>query len=277
MDKNSGVVTGCELSHTADTISIDDGYFCVRGRFLQEEGGSTINIEATTQNDIYCKVVCEIDLSQENTTSELKQVSYKVLSSSNSYPVLQQEDITAVGQGEIYQFELARFKVTEYGIEDFEDKRTYLDFNSIYSEIRRNIDAFLQRTNITTKEQIDALISDLKIYCDTAKEVLDGDVVMNLINLISNKADPIISKTITLQASNWVLNKETEKYEYTIEDSGITENHQVKGYGDFETKLVDGYTETYNGSFKIITTQLPEEEVSLDITIEKTVRKGGTQ
>ena len=40
----------------------------------------------------------------------------------------------------VYQYELARFKTNANGIIDFQDMRTFLDFNSIYTEIQNHID-----------------------------------------------------------------------------------------------------------------------------------------
>ncbi len=230
LDKNSGIVNGCGISNTTSSISIASGFFCVKGRFLQEEGGTTFNIDASTQDDIYCRLVCEIDLSKENTTSELKQAQYKILQSTSNYTTLLQEDTT--NGGTIYQFEFAQFNVTENGIENFVDKRTFLNFNSIYGEIRTNINTFLSEQKITTKEQIDTLITDLQTYCDTAKEVLTDDVVMNMINLINTKADKTYVDEKTLTVANWIQNETTGYYEYNVTDESITASHLVQGNMD---------------------------------------------
>lgn len=281
LDKNNGVIKGCGLSNTATTITIEDGFFCIKGRFLQEEGGSTFEIEPTLQNDIYCRIICEIDLSQENTTAELKQAQYKILESTREYPVLQQEDITI--EGSIYQFEFAQFKITENRIEDFQDKRTFLDFPSIYAEIRRNINTFLSQAKITTEEQIDALILDLKTYCDEAKEVLDGDVVMNLINLINNlkttKADIPRRKNLTLLSTNWILDEETQKYEYIIEDEKITENDFADCIlsAEEQKKLTAPEGETLNGSLIIRTSKQPTENIDITVVLIRTVSDEGSE
>lgn len=278
LDKNNGIVKGCGLSNTATTITIKDGFFCIKGRFLQEEGGSTFEIEPTTQNDIYCRIICEIDLSQENTTAELKQAQYKILESTREYPVLRQEDIVEQPDNSIYQFEFAQFKITENGIEDFQDKRTFLDFPSIYSEIRRNINAFLSQAKITTEEQIDALVLDLKTYCDEAKDILDGDVAINLLNLII--ANTPRRKNITLLSTNWTLD-ETEtkyKYKYTMQDEKITKHHRIfcTIYEDDEDKMIDGLMETFNGYYTVKTSRKPTEDVKLELVIVKTT-DGNTQ
>lgn len=94
-------------------------------------------------DNAYCKLVIEVDLDKENTESQLNQVSYKIVKSASGYPNLTQTDIVANNSG-IYQYELARFKTNTNGITDFEDKRTYLDFATIYSQIETEYRAILQ-------------------------------------------------------------------------------------------------------------------------------------
>lgn len=277
LDKNNGIVKGCGLSNTNTSVTIEDGFFCIKGRFLQEEGGSTFEVEQAIQNDIYCRLVCEIDLSQENTTAELKQAQYKILQSTREYPALRQEDIVEQPDNSIYQFEFAQFKITETGIEDFQDKRTFLDFPSIYAEIRRNINAFLSQAKITTEGQIDALILDLKTYCDEAKEILDGDVAMNLINLINElkatKADTPRRKNLTLLSSNWTLNTTTNKYEYIIEDSNITENDfpDCALSEEDKKKISDLDQHTENGRLILTTSKQVTENINMTVVLIRTI------
>lgn len=94
-------------------------------------------------DNAYCKLVIEVDLDKENTESQLNQVSYKIVKSTSGYPNLTQTDIVANNSG-IYQYELARFKTNTNGITDFEDKRTYLDFATIYSQIETEYRTVLQ-------------------------------------------------------------------------------------------------------------------------------------
>lgn len=198
LGKTSGVIYGCELSNTTNTISIGNGYFCVKGRFLEEQGGSTFNID-NSETDIYCKLICEIDLSQVNTTSELKQAKYKILKASNSYPELTQEDITTTGS--IYQFEFAQFKTTQNGIEEFLDKRSYIDFESMYAEIRRDKNQLLLELKNGGIIKIDQLIQELEQYCENAQETLEGNVAINLLNQINTKAN---------KKKNWNISLDTE-------------------------------------------------------------------
>lgn len=285
LGKNSGVIEGCELLSTTNNITLEKGFFCIKGRFLEEEGHSIFEIEPVEQDTLFCKLVCEIDLSQQNTTSELKQAYYRIIQSTSDYPTLQQEDITA--EGSIYQFEFAQFKITTNGIEDFQDKRAFLDFESFYNEIRRDAqyvfddittkkNNFFAQLNITTKAEADTLIADLQQYCDSVKEVLDGDVAINLLNRINTKADTPVYDTLTLLTTGWVQNTTTQKYEYNVVDSTVTKDHLVCCYPDIDNqaKMTDAETDSYNGGFKVITSELPTEDVVTNVVVQKMAKRG---
>lgn len=288
LGSNSGIVKGCELSNTANSINLEKGFFCVNGRFLEEEGGSTFEIEAVEQDSLFCKLICEIDLSKKNTASELKQAYYRIIQAKNDYPTLQQDDVSI--EGNIYQLEFARFKITTNGIEEFEDKRTFLDFDSFYSEVRRDVqdvldeitaqkNDFFDELDITTKAEADALIKNLKEYCDSVKEVLDGDVVVNLYNKIIENVPT--SYTLTIQVEDWTQNEETQVYEYNVVDSNITKDHSVDGklHLNSQGKLGSSVIKSYNGGYKVKATELPTESVTMDIVIMLTnpVSTGGEE
>ena len=67
---NMGITKGCDLSKTSNSVTISAGYFCVMGRFLEIVGNETIS---DISNTGYYQLICEIDLSQTNTSSELNQ------------------------------------------------------------------------------------------------------------------------------------------------------------------------------------------------------------
>lgn len=129
-----------QVTYNGDTLTVSSGCVCVRGRFLEEDTNTEI---AAGTDTAFCKLVIEIDLDRENTPESLAQASYKIVRSANNYPTLTQTDIVANNSG-IYQFELAQFKTGVSGITNFVDKRTYLDFNSIYSEIASEYRAILE-------------------------------------------------------------------------------------------------------------------------------------
>lgn len=145
LDKKCGIASNykekMEVTTSGSTLTVSSGCVCVRGRFIEED--TSTSLSAGTDS-AYCRLVIEIDLSKENTDSELIQVNYKILKGTNSYSNLTQTDIVANNSG-VYQYELAQFRTTSSGIVDFVDKRTYLDFNSIYTQIQTEFRGVLQQ------------------------------------------------------------------------------------------------------------------------------------
>lgn len=76
------------------------------------------------------------------------------------------------------------------------------------------------------------------------------------------------SETITLLTTGWIQNATTGNYEYTVTDTDVTANYLINGYMDLENqnKMEDGYIQSANGSYKIITSTLPEEAITMQIT-----------
>ena len=155
---------GMKPTYSGSTVNIDSGAVCVQGRFLEED--TSTSVQAGT-NSAYCKLVVEIDLDKQNTESEFNQASYKIITSSSSYPALTQTNIVKNNSG-IYQYELARFKTSENGITDFKDMRTYLDFDSIFDEIRTNYNAVL--------EELQQSLADVKDGSDYLLKSIGGTV-----------------------------------------------------------------------------------------------------
>ena len=100
------VVKGCALSNTADSISINGGYFFVHGRQIQIIGSESIAVEAAPAT-VPSYFVFEIDM--DNETQELKVIT--------TTPV--HDDITS-GNG-VYQMVFATFDNTLSGIANFTD------------------------------------------------------------------------------------------------------------------------------------------------------------
>ena len=122
---------GMQITYSGSNVTVDSGAVCIQGRFLEEDSSTTIS--AGTDN-MYCKLVIEIDLDKENTDSSFLQGAYKIVKSASSYPNLTQTNIVKNVSG-LYQYELARFKTSLSGITNFQDMRTFLDFDSIYEQI----------------------------------------------------------------------------------------------------------------------------------------------
>lgn len=135
---NNGVINGYKnsmgLTVSGSQVTVASGALCVQGRFLEEDSSTTLNAGT---NDAYCKLVLTVNLDRENTSSFL-QGYYEILTGVSDYPALTQNNIVGTNEGK-YQYELARFKTGLSGITNFVDKRTFLDFDSIYQEVRETI------------------------------------------------------------------------------------------------------------------------------------------
>ena len=131
---------GMKITSTGSNIHIAPGAICIQGRFLEEDSGK--DIVADTDNQ-YCSLVLEINLDAVNTASSFKQASYKIIKNASNYPSLRQDNIVKNNAG-IYQYELARFKTSASGISEFEDRRTFLDFDTIFDYIEQQYNIKLE-------------------------------------------------------------------------------------------------------------------------------------
>lgn len=160
---------GMEITYNSNILTVQSGVVCIQGRFLEEDSSTNILVG----NDVsFCKLVIEIDLDKQNTESDFVQGAYKIIKATNEYPNLTQTNIVKNNNG-IYQYELARFKNTINGITDFQDMRTFLDFDSIYSAIQK---------------EYRAILSDLKQEFENVK---DGSayVLKDNIKILQGKID----------------------------------------------------------------------------------------
>lgn len=153
---NMGIVRGCELSNTNNSVTVGAGHFCIKGRFLEILGEDTVNVSSNG----YYSLVCEIDLSQENTKEDFNQGSIKVVNDTSGYPTLTQQDIN--NGGTMYQYEFARFRVTDSGITDFTDRRTFLNLESIFSKINSDATVVLNQIQEALDKVLDESIYLLK-------------------------------------------------------------------------------------------------------------------
>lgn len=140
LNGNNGVsnnfLNNMEVTYSGNNLTVNSGAVCIQGRFLKEDSSTTISAGTDTS---YCKLVVEINLDNQNTESDFRQAYYKIIKGANSYPALTQNDIVKNNAG-IYQYELARFQNSSSGITNFQDMRTFLDFQSIYDEITQHIE-----------------------------------------------------------------------------------------------------------------------------------------
>lgn len=150
-------------------------------------------------------------------------------------------------------------------------KAEYINDKTVSSVSDKVIDIIIKEDNT---DNITISINNTGVYVD--REEYQAKIE-ELINLINTKADTPSYQTLTLAVENWVLNENTQKYEYTVVDESITEDHHITCNMSIENqnKLKDAEGDSYNGGFTIRTTELPEEDIVMDIVIQKMAKRGG--
>lgn len=193
---------GMSLSYSGSTVTVSSGAVCVQGRFLEEDTSTAISAGT---DSAYCKLVIEIDLDKINTETEFNQASYKVVKSTSNYPSLTQTNIVKNNSG-VYQYELARFRTSANGITNFEDKRTFLNFSSIYDAMETEYRAILQE-----------LEDELQSVNDGSAYVLNN---ISTYNFSGNR----VSGTIRKQGNIAILNFSISEGASGTEDFDIPDN-----------------------------------------------------
>lgn len=92
-------------------------------------------------------------------------------------------------------------------------------------------------------------------------------------------AELLYTYNITLILDNWTLNETTHYYEYNITNNNITSDTKVDLYPNLlnQRKLKDGEVNSYNGGFKICTTEMPEENIDLAVYYQLSHSMGGSE
>ena len=131
------------ISKTNNSITISEGLCEIAGRPVAVIDSETVNVG--TEN-LYCLLILEIDLSKDSTKDVFNQASFKLLTSSTSYPTVTQQDINKYsGTESLYQLEFARFRSGSNGIFEFKDTRKFLNFSGIYAQIKADCDAIINQ------------------------------------------------------------------------------------------------------------------------------------
>lgn len=137
LNKNDGIFYGMGLSHTNNSITIAEGLCEIAGRPIAVVDSETV---AVGTENLYCLLILEIDLSKDSDKDVFNQATFKLLTSSTSYPRVTQQDINKYSRTEnLYQLEFARFRSGTSGITSFTDTRKMLNFAGIYKQIEKEI------------------------------------------------------------------------------------------------------------------------------------------
>ena len=174
------------VTYNGNAITISSGFAVIKGGLIIETTYETLNV--ALENNMYHRLVLEVDLSQTNTREQFNQGKFKILSESGSYPSITQDDISLTPNSGIYQMELAKFQTTNSSIINFQDTRKTLSYNSLIQELRDAISRVIQgeitvndigwEQNTSLKEKIDSM--------DTAI-VNTGKTVSNLDTKVNNR------------------------------------------------------------------------------------------
>lgn len=169
LNKNDGIFYGMGLSYTNNSITISEGLCEIAGRPIAVIDSETVNVG--TEN-LYCLLILEIDLSKDSTKDVFNQASFKLLTSSTSYPTVTQQDINMYnGSNNLYQLEFARFKSGTGGITEFKDTRKFLSFSGIYAQIKADCDAIINQI----KQELEN-VEDGSSYLLKSGGKIDGDL-----------------------------------------------------------------------------------------------------
>ncbi len=169
LNRNDGIFYGMELSYTNNSITVTEGLCEIAGRPVAVIDSETV---AVGTDSLYCLLILEIDLSKETTKDVFNQASFKLLTSSTSYPTVTQQDINMYnGSNNLYQLEFARFKSGTSGITEFKDTRKFLSFSGIYAQIKADCDAIINQI----KQELES-VEDGSSYLLKSGGKIDGDL-----------------------------------------------------------------------------------------------------
>ena len=239
---------GMQVTYSGSNLTIDSGAVCIQGRFLEEDTGSTVPAGTDTA---YCKLVIEINLDLQNTESQFNQGVYKVVKSASNYPNLTQTNIVKNNAG-IYQYELARFRTNTSGITEFQDMRTFLDFDSIYDEMEAEYQAVLQQL----QEELESIENQSDVLLKSVGGTVTGDTTFSgkLIsdNIQKSNGTKVVYKDdIAVLTGNFALNSGTDYSTDISYPNGFNKNNcAVMAFGLVMQNDSNGRGYNFGGTYK---------------------------
>ena len=150
-------------------------------------------------------------------------------------------------------------------------------------ELKVSIDLIISNVENVTASIDNSLVFATKQELEQIKEQIEdvttGKLQKEIDKIKENlntKADTPRRKTLTLLSSNWTLNTTTNKYEYIIEDSSITEDDFPDCLLSEENKKkisdLDQYTT--NGRLVLTTSKQVTENIEMTVVLIRTVAEG---
>lgn len=110
--RGDGIIQGCEITFTTDSITIQAGWLIAGGRLIQVDGATTFTFEDMITTG-YGRLMLQIDTSQASTVEDFAQLSYLIdfSASIDGFTAPVQEDIN-LGTGTIYQIVIAIVQIS---------------------------------------------------------------------------------------------------------------------------------------------------------------------
>lgn len=114
--RGDGIIQGCEITFTNNSITIQAGWLIAGGRLIQIDGATTFTFEDMITTG-YGRLMLQIDTSQTSTAEEFAQLSFPIdySASIDGFTAPVQEDIN-LGGGTIYQMVLAIVQISSGNI-----------------------------------------------------------------------------------------------------------------------------------------------------------------
>lgn len=181
LNKANGITKGCGISYANDKIYVQKGYFIEFGRMVQVVGTEEISTPDVPSGRLYCKMVFEIDLTQENTAETFSQGYFKTLTGTNGYPELTQQDLD--NDGTLYQMPWCQYTKSTSGISDFRDLREILSLESIWSAIsnqntqyKNEFDTYFETQSAIIEQMIEDLENEGYAKADVVNELINTEL-----------------------------------------------------------------------------------------------------
>lgn len=109
-----GILVGCNLSYTSNSLTIGDGYLVACGGVVQCNGAETIAITPQIANG-YLRLKLKIDLNQEASSTSSNQTMWEIdYAATQTFPELIQEDIN--GTESVYEIMVCIAQITDNNI-----------------------------------------------------------------------------------------------------------------------------------------------------------------
>lgn len=116
-----GIINGCVLNYTGNTLTIGAGYVIIAGRLLRLTSNETVTTQAS---GAVARITLELDMTGEATEDNFTQARIFAQYAANvsSLPDLVQDDINA--SGIIYQMEICILELNQGNIESILSQET---------------------------------------------------------------------------------------------------------------------------------------------------------